>query len=77
MMNAITVGVILTAAALTVAAEGDKRDVLTEVIAEKQTVRLGDPIVVSVLVASVGTNTSVLRPTAIEDVSRALHVTKP
>jgi len=47
-----SIAAILAATALTVAAQGEKRDLLTEVIAAKQTVSLGDPIVVSVRVTN-------------------------
>jgi hypothetical protein len=46
------IAVILTAMVSTVAAQGEKRTLLAEVIPEKQTVRLGDPIVVSVRVTN-------------------------
>lgn len=47
-----SVAVILAATTLTVAAQGEKPVLPTEVIAAKQTVRLGDPIVVSVRVTN-------------------------
>ncbi len=43
---------ILAAMVLTVAAQGTKRDLVAEVIPAKSTVRLGDPIVVSVNVSN-------------------------
>jgi hypothetical protein len=46
------IAMILAATALTVADQGEKGDLVAEVIPEKPTVRLGDPIVVSVRVTN-------------------------
>src|ERR1051325_4245386 len=47
-----SIAVILAITALTGGAEGEKPSLLTEVVAAKQTVSLGDPIVVSVRVTN-------------------------
>lgn len=53
-MRIEAIAVILTAAVLTIAAQETKRGLSAEVIAEKQSVRLGDPILVSVRVTNRG-----------------------
>ena len=47
-----SIAIVLAATTLTVAAQGEESVLLTEVVAAKQTVRLGDPIVVSVRVTN-------------------------
>jgi len=47
-----TVGAILTITMLTVVGQGVKDKLATDIVAEKQTVRLGDPILVSVRVTN-------------------------
>jgi hypothetical protein len=51
-MHIETIGVLLAATVLTVAAQGENHYLLTEVIPAKQTVQLGDPIVVSLRVTN-------------------------
>ena len=58
------IAAILVATVLTVAARGEKRDLLTEVIAETQTARLGDAIVVSVRVTNQAPGTVEASPSA-------------
>jgi hypothetical protein len=52
--KAQAVGAILTITAVTLAARGVNRQLATMVVAEKQTVRLGDPVKVSVTVSNQG-----------------------